>query len=90
MCHVNLYGEKWVTRECNCKLRDTSNDRTKKKKNTTGRNAQKANCKCSIGHKQKIGVSCDAKVHESLSDCNVGRECKCGSDIFNLLPIEWF
>lgn len=32
-----------------------------------------ANCKCSIGHEQKIKASTDAKVHESLSHRNIGQ-----------------
>lgn len=97
--HANLYRKKWVTRERNCKLRDTSNDRTGgrgagRKKRKIGQVAMRkrpvATCKCPIGHEQKIGVSYDAKIHESLSDCNVGRGCECESDIFNLVPIGWF
>lgn len=47
-----------------------------------------ANCKCSIGHEQKIKASGDAKVHESLSHRNVRHVHKC--NVFNLVPIEWF
>lgn len=44
-----------------------------------------ANCKCSIGHEQKIKASSDAKVYESLSH---RRTIVHKRNVFNLFPIK--
>lgn len=58
----------------------------RKKKRKIGQVAMRkrlvaTDCKCPIGE-QKIETSCDAKVHESLSYCTVGRDYEAEATFF--------